>query len=151
MPRNSRKRPTFLPGHPALSAWTSVLLNKAADKTQSLFQRHLTELGIEIRHYGILFLIGQQGPLSQIELGQQLQIDRALMVQCIDHLESRQWVKRAPNPSDRRSHAITLTTEGQTILAQATAQAEAVEAEFLSPLSERERQQLHRLLTRLLE
>lgn len=76
-------------------------------------------------------------------------IDRAPMVQFIDHLEQLGLLERLPNPSDRRSYAITLTPKGQEFLEQATELARTVETEFLSPLSVKERKQLHSLLTRL--
>jgi DNA-binding MarR family transcriptional regulator len=128
-----------------------VLLNKAADRTRILFNERLAALGIKSKHYGILFLLAQQGPLSQVELAQQIEVDRAMMVQFIDHLEQMQLVERAPNPKDRRSHAITLTPKGQQTLQEALELAKNVEEEILSPLSAEERQQFHGLLMRLLQ
>lgn len=147
--KHSTEHSAFLPLRSALAKWTSVLLIKAADRLRHLFASYLTSLDIHPKHYGILFLLDEQGPLSQVEIGQQMGIDRAPMVQFIDYLEQLGLLERLPNPSDRRSYAITLTPKGQAFLKQATELARTVEAEFLSPLSVKERKQLHSLLTRL--
>lgn len=149
--KNSSNRPTSLPLHPALKGWVSVILNKAADKARNQFVQRLTELGIGIKHFQILFWVVQEGPLSQSELAQHLEIDRTLMVQLIDHMEKLELVERAPNLHDRRSYAITLTLKGEELLTQATEIARTVEAELLAPLSLEERQQLQSLLLRLVE
>ncbi|WP_158265974.1 MarR family winged helix-turn-helix transcriptional regulator [Chroococcidiopsis sp. CCALA 051] len=150
MKKNTGERSTFLPLRPALAKWTSVLLIKAADRLRHSFTSHLSPLEIHPKHYGILFLLDEQGPLSQAEIAQQVEVDRALMVQFIDRLEQLELVERMPNPSDRRSYAVTLTHKGQEFLKQATELARTAESEFLAPLSPEERQQLHDLLTRLL-
>ncbi|MBD3882695.1 MarR family transcriptional regulator [Phormidium tenue FACHB-886] len=151
MKKGSTHRSTFLPLHPALAEITSVLLVEAADRTRHLFSDSLAPLKIQVKHFGILFLLAQQGSLSQVQLGKQLEVDRALIVRFVDYLEQLGVVQRTPNPTDRRSHIIVLTTKGNELLAQATDLARTCEEEFLAPLSEREQRQLHRLLARLLE
>jgi DNA-binding MarR family transcriptional regulator len=85
-----------------------------------------------------------------VELGQQMGIDRAPMVQHIDYLEQRGLVKRTLNPRDRRAHQLMLTDKGREVLAQALALARRVEAEVLAPLSAEEQAQLNHLMNRLL-
>lgn len=139
-----------MPLHPALARWTSVLLVKAADEIRRSFSDRLNILDIGPKHYGILFLLAYQEPLSQVELGHRMEIDRAPMVQLIDRLEQLGLVKRTPNPRDRRAHAILLTDKGREVLEQATELARTVEAEFFAPLSVEEREQLNVLLNRLM-
>lgn len=127
-----------------------MLLIKAADRLRHSFTSYLTSLEIHPKHYGILVLLDGQGPLSQAEIAHQMEVDRALMVQFIDRLEQLELVERLPNPTDRRSYAVTLTRKGQEFLKQATELARTAESEFLTPLSDEERQQLHNLLSRLL-
>lgn len=129
---------------------TSYLLVQAGDKSRDLFSHYLTTLDIDLKNFGIMFALFGQGPLSQVELGQHMGIDRAPMVQHIDRLEQRGLVKRTPNPQDRRAHAIVLTGKGQEVLAQALDLARRVEAEILAPLSSEEQAQLNHLMNRLL-
>ncbi len=129
---------------------TSFLLVKAGDKSRDLFSYYLTSLDIRLNHFAILFRLANQGLLSQVELGQQLGIDRAPMVQHIDYLEQRGLVKRTPNPQDRRAYALMLVDKGQETLVQALELAHRVEAELLAPLSAEEQAQLNHLMNRLL-
>lgn len=134
-----------------LTKWTSLLLVRLGDQTRNLFTNYLATVHLQPKHYGILFVLWDQEPLSQVEIGQQVEVDRALMVHLIDHLENLALVERTPNPHDRRAHAIRLTDKGREILAQANKLAERVETEILAPLSVEERQQLNNLLNRLRE
>lgn len=132
-----------------MTEWDSVLIVKIADRLRSVFSRYLATLTIDPKQYGILFWLAHEGPLSQVELGQQMGIDRAPMVQLIDHLEQREWVRRTPSPHDRRAHAVLLTDEGYKIFQQATELAHEAEMEVFAPLSVEERRELNILLHRL--
>jgi DNA-binding MarR family transcriptional regulator len=70
-------------------------------------------------------------------------------VHLIDELESRGLVERTRHPSDRRAHAVSLSPAAKEVLSQAHERVRAGEAEFLSPLSPAEQEQLHSLLIRL--
>lgn len=127
-----------------------MLLVATGDKARDLFGYALTSLDIGTKHFAILFLLANQGLLSQVELGQQMGIDRAPMVKYIDHLEQRGLVERNPNLQDRRAYSLVLTSQGREILLQALALAHQVEAEVLAPLSAEEQAQLNYLMKRLL-
>jgi DNA-binding MarR family transcriptional regulator len=144
-------RQNLVPHIPAaLAAWTSVLLNKAADKTRNQFNDRLADLKIQSKHYGILVMLADRGTFSQAELGVQLGIDRASMVKFIDRLEQLKLVERIPNPHDRRAYTLALTEQGRSVLAQANQIATIAEADFLAPLADAEKKQLHQFLVRLL-
>jgi MarR family transcriptional regulator, lower aerobic nicotinate degradation pathway regulator len=127
-----------------------VLLVKAAEKTSQAFSDRLTALDIQPKHYGILFWLVNEGSLSQVELGQHMGIDRAPMVQLIDHLEQQKLVERTSHPGDRRINRIMLTDKGREIWTQATQLAKEAETEVLATLSPQECEQLNYLLNRLL-
>lgn len=73
------------------------------------------------------------------------------MVTLIDELERLGLVERRTSPTDRRTYHVTLTSQGQVVLAQASEQAEIAESEFLTPLTAAEREQLRTFLQRLNE
>jgi DNA-binding MarR family transcriptional regulator len=69
----------------------------------------------------------------------------------VDRLEELGTVERRRNKADRRSYALTITPAGRRQLGRAAkALAECAE-EFLRPLSAKERDQLLRMLVRLVE
>jgi DNA-binding MarR family transcriptional regulator len=80
-----------------------------------------------------------------------MRIDRTTMVSLIDGLERAGYVKRERNPDDRRAYVITLTAAGRRAQGRAEKAVDADALQFFGRLSEAERQELHRLLARLIE
>lgn len=68
----------------------------------------------------------------------------------LDRLEARGLVTRETDPANRRSVIVTLTDEGKRVIDAAVTDHVAVQHALLAPLSDRDRQQLTRLLTRWL-
>ncbi|MBV9173632.1 MAG: MarR family transcriptional regulator, partial [Chloroflexi bacterium] len=52
-----------------MSESVGFLLSKLAQEGNDLIQRHLAELGIKSRHYGVLAVLDHNGPLSQQAVG----------------------------------------------------------------------------------
>ncbi len=105
---------------------------------------------LAIKHFGALSVIADEGPLSQQQLGERMQVDRTTMVAVIDELERTGMVTRQRNPSDRRAYALEATAAGREWSEHALVKLLEVQDELLSPLDAREREQLTELLQRLL-
>jgi small ligand-binding sensory domain FIST len=69
----------------------------------------------------------------------------------LDELEQRALIERRRDPNDRRRHLVQLTADGKKTLKRLRALSRRLEDEFLAPLSDAERAQLHALLLRLAE
>ena len=105
------------------------------------FIRTLSAIEIRPAQYSVLIVIGANAGLSQAELADTLAIERARLVHMLDELQKRDLIERLPSPTDRRTHALQLTREGQKILKRAKALAakhEARLAEKLGPDAHRE-------------
>jgi MarR family transcriptional regulator, lower aerobic nicotinate degradation pathway regulator len=134
-----------------------AVLSWAAQSAQEMADRALEPLELTVKHFGVLtFLRGyeaesdrQGGSFSQQAIGERLRIDRTTMVALIDDLERKGYVKRERNPDDRRAYVITLTTAGRRAQSRAEKALDAHALEFFGQLSEPERQELYRLLARL--
>ena len=109
----------------------------------------LAPLGIDGRHYGVLAVLSELGPVSQQALADVLAVDRSTMVAFVDELEAKGYVRRGRNPSDRRAYAIELTDEGASVQREAAVLLEACEQHYLEPLTANERSALLGLLRRL--
>jgi DNA-binding MarR family transcriptional regulator len=148
-----------LPPLPAsLQRRLGAVLGWAAENAQEVANGALEPLGLTVKHFGVMtFLRGEtqpgrkRGSLSQQAIGERLRIDRTTMVSLIDDLERAGYVKRERNPGDRRAYVITLTAAGRRAQARAERAVDAHALQFFGRLSEPERQELHRLLTRLVE
>ena len=87
--------------------------------------------------------------MSQQQLSRMVGIDPRNAVSVIDQLEARSLLERNPDPTDRRRHAVTLAGAGQTLLSQLRQAADRAEEELLAPLTTKECDTLHSLLTKL--
>lgn len=133
----------------ALGRWTATLLSRAAQQMRERFEERIAPLGLKSKHYGTLILL-QDGPMTQVEIGRSLWVDRTTMVGLVDDLMHAGLVERARHPEDRRAHAVTLTDRGREALEQATKMVDETEADFFAPLSVDEREQLRTLLLKIL-
>lgn len=83
------------------------------------FIRTLSDIDLRPAQYSVLVVIGANPGLSQAELAERLAIERARLVHMLDHLQRRGLTERLPSPTDRRTHALQLTKEGQKLLKRA--------------------------------
>lgn len=83
------------------------------------FIRTLSRLDIRPAQYSVLVVIGANQGLSQADLSAALNIERARLVRLLDRLEKRGLTERRRARTDRRSHALHLTREGQRLLKRA--------------------------------
>jgi DNA-binding MarR family transcriptional regulator len=88
--------------------------------------------------------------LSQRALCATTGIEKSSMVLFVDLLEGNGWLRREPHPSDRRTHALYVTDPGMELLTQIGRKLSAVEARFLSELSEDKQRALGESLARLI-
>jgi DNA-binding MarR family transcriptional regulator len=108
----------------------------------------LAQLRIEPRHFGVLTTLTALGPIPQAELGRQLGVSGASVVQMVDDLEARGLVERRRLETDRRAQVLHLLPEAHQVLEQATRLAHSTIAERLGGLDARQARRLVLLLRR---
>lgn len=81
----------------------------------------LRPFGLRPTDFSVLLVIEATPGLKQQAIGAALSIQRPNLVTIIDQLEGRGLVKRGAAPGDRRSYALTLTPDGERLLAEAKA------------------------------
>jgi MarR family transcriptional regulator, lower aerobic nicotinate degradation pathway regulator len=102
-------------------------------------------------HYAVLAALGEFGRSSQATLSRRCGIDRSDIVAVVNELADRGFVERAPDPTDRRRNVITITPAGEAQLQRLDAALAEAQDALLAPLSVDEREQLARLLTRIVD
>ncbi len=75
--------------------------------------RELATAKLRISHYSVLAIIEANPGLAQSEVAEAVGIEPARLVRVLDELERRGWIQRMRSATDRRSHALFLTVEGQ--------------------------------------
>lgn len=82
------------------------------------FVKTLAAVDIRPAQYSVLTVIAANPALTQMAVAKRLGIERARLVHLLDGLERRKLVKRIKSRTDRRSHALHLTAQGESSLAK---------------------------------
>jgi len=93
---------------------------------------------------------GAAEPLTPSQVSDQVLIASATMTATLDLLEHHGWIRRVPNPDDRRSTLIEITPDGRTVTDQLLPGIRTLEKTVLSALTRSERAQLLDLLAKVL-
>jgi DNA-binding MarR family transcriptional regulator len=100
-------------------------------------------------HHAVLAVLDEGSRETQGAIADALGYDRGQLVGLLDELEDRNLVERRRDPADRRRHIVRMTQEGKRMLGKLRALSDQLEDDFLSPLDETERAELHALLLRV--
>lgn len=89
--------------------------------------------------------------LRMLDLGQAVVLSRTRVSRVVDDLEAAGYVRRVPNPDDRRSAFAELTTRGRAVFRKAApVYLDSIRCHFGDRLSAPDAAELRRLLERLL-
>ena len=128
----------------------SWLISQLAVHARRLVFDGFAAAGARGYHYRILAALHEFGPASQAELGRRCRIDRSDVVAAVTDLAGQGHVDREPDPAHGRRNRVTLTRDGLAQLRRMDEALDRVQDDLLEPLSPGERQELTRLLGRLL-
>ncbi len=121
--------------HPALKEYFGYCLFKASAQYRHLMNEALSEHKMQTHHLGILKILEKSGPISQIQLGDELGIDKASMVKLLDHLEKTGHLKRMTDLKDRRIKNIKMTRAGEKAIQICHQTTKKVEEKFFKNLN----------------
>jgi DNA-binding MarR family transcriptional regulator len=134
-----------------LVASSTFLLKRLGFAAKDRSMKAYEQTGLHPYHYAILLVLDEGSRDTQGSIADALGYDRGQLVGLLDELEEQKLVERRRDPNDRRRHLVRLTSEGTRTLGRLRQVTREVEDEFLGPLSEQERADLHELLLRLAE
>lgn len=89
--------------------------------------------------------------LPQAELSRRLLVTAGNVTGLIDRMEKLGWVKRVPDPEDRRVTRVQLTTAGRSAAAELIPQHSGDIEHLFDALSEREKVQLRSILDKVIQ
>ena len=93
---------------------------------------------------------GAGEPLTPSQVSERVLIASATMTATLDLLEQRGWIRRIPNPADRRSVLVEITPAGRAATDQLLPGIRALERGIMSALTPGERAQLLDMLAKVL-
>ena len=117
------------------------------------FERHTAAtFGISQPVATALAVIDEAGaPLTPSQVSDRLLVASATMTATLDLLERRGWIRRIPNPADRRSVLVEITPEGRATADRLLPGIRGIERSILSALTREERAHLLHLLAKILD
>ena len=90
----------------------SLFIAQSAVKNHVIAELKRAGIKVTLAQSGVLFLLEEADGRKMNELSAGLRIDNSTTTGLVDRLEKLKLVKRLPNPKDRRSMTIFLTTKG---------------------------------------
>jgi DNA-binding MarR family transcriptional regulator len=132
-----------------LAEYTGFLIRRAQQVHASLWLR---EASTEITsvQFGALNLLQLHPGIDQRTLGDYLQLDRSTIADVSRRLQRRGYIERDRDAADRRRNILQLTQLGVAVLTELQPRARRVNQILVGNLTERDRDELHRLLNILL-
>lgn len=134
---------------PNTDDYIGVVISDVARLLRTTFDRRVRALGITRAQWLVLTRLHRHPGISQTELADIIEVERASAGRMIDRLEAGGWVERRALDGDRRVKRIYLTSEAERVHRRIWRVAEATVDGALRDLSAQEGAQLMRLLTRV--
>jgi MarR family transcriptional regulator, lower aerobic nicotinate degradation pathway regulator len=134
-----------------LVASSTFLLKRLGYAAKERSMKAYEQTGLHPYHYAILLTLDEGSHETQGSIADALGYDRGQLVGLLDELEEHRLIERQRDRNDRRRHLVSLTDKGARTLRQLRELARETEQEFLAPLNEQQRADLHALLLRLAE
>lgn len=115
----------------------------------AVFMSECADIDITPVQLGILTVLSEYPGVGQIEISEELGLDRSNVANVVDRLATRGLLQQKVSPTDGRKKSITITKAGEKLIEQVESGALRAQRKILSPLSDDEREVFLRLLTRL--
>jgi MarR family transcriptional regulator, lower aerobic nicotinate degradation pathway regulator len=126
------------------------LLRRAHQRASAIFQTTIGDPNITPTQYSSMIKLHEYQELSQNLLGRLVGMDKATMQGVVRRLKDRGLVDSRPDPGDARRTLLSLTIDGQKIVAKLQMNGPAVSRETLKPLNGAEQRQLLELLSKII-
>jgi DNA-binding MarR family transcriptional regulator len=127
------------------------LLTAAAGRLRGAWREGLAPYGLSPHQGRALLVVALSPGLRPTDLASRLRIAPRSVTEVVDGLVDAGLLERTPDPQDRRSVSLDLTDDGRAQVAAIQASREVVAGTLFDTLSARDREQLRRLLTTLVD
>ena len=115
----------------------------------AIFLQETEAFGVTPVQFAALQAVHNTPGIDQRTLARTIGFDTSTTAGVIDRLEARGLLQRNASPEDRRVRLLTLTGDGEALLAQVVPAMQRAQVRMLDPLSPAERAEFMRLLHRL--
>jgi len=116
---------------------------------RTVFERRVRAFGLTRAQWVVIARVHRRPGLSQSEIADILEIEKAPAGRLIERMEAKGWLERRDDANDRRVNRLHLTAKAERLHAAIWPIAEATVDAALADLSAAERRELTRLMTRV--
>lgn len=129
------------------------LIGRVRAEFVNSLEHEMARQGVELNfsQFVALKLLGHEQPMTPVELARALHYNPGALTRLLDKLEQRGYLRRVPDPVDRRALRLELTARGKTLRKRLIGYCDGVAARMFASTTSREREQLHAILTRVLD
>lgn len=132
----------------AATVWLALMHAHAA--VDRVAVNSIRDTGLCYTDFAILESLLHRGPLPVNGIATDIHLTSGSMTTAVDRLVGRDLVGRAPNPADKRSRLVELTTEGRVLIEESYARHAAdLDAVMRDVLTDAEKADLFALLRKL--
>jgi len=125
------------------------VISDVARLMRTVFDRRVRGLGLTRSQWLVINRLHRYPGVTQSELAEMLEVEKATAGRTIDRMEKKGWVVRRPDAADRRVNRLHLTAEADLIQLHLWEIAEATVDDALSLLSVAERAEFSELIGRV--
>jgi len=118
------------------------ILNDVSRLMRTTFDRRAKSIGLTRSQWWVLTHLYRRDGLVQAELAEILEIERPTLGRLLDRLEAKGWLRREPDPNDRRVKRVYLTDEVKPAMKSLRRIAGGLRQQALDGLNENEREHL---------
>jgi DNA-binding MarR family transcriptional regulator len=136
-------KPSDLRSH--LGYWLRIVSNAVSRS----FADKVAGAGVTVAEWVFLRELHDAGAIAPSDLAVRMGMTRGGISKLADRLVKRALVERRADPADGRAQTLCLAPAGQALVPRLAAMADGNDAEFFAALDGDERQQLERLLRRI--
>ena len=130
---------------------TSYLIAQVCKLHRQTADELLNEIGLHVGQEMMLCALWDREGVTQTELGEQLGVQPATVTNGLRRLERKGLVERTPDADDQRVSRVFPTAEGRQCRAEVEEKWDQLDRTSFAGFTDRERGQLHALLSRVHE
>lgn len=128
---------------------TGYLIHEVSRLINRAYDKRMSELGLTRAQWWVLAKLHVHNGVTQSELAIELGFTKAAVGLLLDRLESKGWLKRKVQPSDRRARCVYRTAKAASLIERMQNIAIDMNRDIEAGLSKSERSALHAALAKV--
>jgi len=118
----------------------ALILHDVARLLRAEYDRRVRNLGLTRSQWWVLTHLYREDGLTQSKLADLMEIERPSLGRLLDRLETKGWVRREVDPSDRRVNHVYLTNDVEPVMIEMRRHAASIRSDALAGLSVQQRE-----------